>query len=55
MLGGLKIDTLWFNVLVIWVSAFFLYLALYFNLLRKLLTRFETIKFKKRQSSEIRL
>ena len=51
MLAGLKIDTLWYNVLVIWMYAFFLYLALYFNLLRKLLTRFETIKFKKRRSS----
>ena len=51
MMGGLKIDTLWFNVLVIWVYGFFLYLALYYNLLRKLLTNLETIKFKKRRSS----
>jgi len=51
MLGGLKIDTLWYNVLVIWVYGFLLYLALYFNLLRKLLTKIETIKFKKRRSS----
>jgi hypothetical protein len=51
MLGGLKIDTLWFNVLVIWAYAFFFYLALYYNLLRKLLTKFDTIKLKKKQPS----
>jgi hypothetical protein len=51
MLAWLKIDTLWFNMLVIWVYGFFLYLALYFDLLRKLLTKIETIKFKKRRSS----
>jgi hypothetical protein len=51
MLGGLKIDTLWYNVLVIWVYGFLFYLALYYNLLRKLLTKIETIKFKKRRSS----
>jgi energy-coupling factor transporter ATP-binding protein EcfA2 len=51
MLGGFKIDTLWYNVLVIWAYTFFLYLALYFNLLRKLLTKIETIRFRKRQSS----
>ena len=51
ILGGLTIDTLWFNVLVIWVYAFFLYLTLYFDLLRKLLTKFETFKIRKRRSS----
>ncbi|MEN8201795.1 MAG: ATP-binding cassette domain-containing protein [Bacteroidota bacterium] len=39
-LGGLKIDTLWFNAGVIWVFTFFLYIALYFDVLRKVLTRF---------------
>ena len=55
MLGGINIDTLWYNMLVIWVYTFFLYVALYFDLLRKLLSKFETIRFKKRRSAESQL
>ncbi len=52
MLGGLRIDTLWFNVLTIWVYSFFLYAALYFDLLRKVLTKFESFRFKKKRAAE---
>jgi len=38
MIGNKQIDTLWFNVLVIWTFTLILYLMLYFDLLRKLLT-----------------
>ncbi len=46
-LGSLTIDTLWFNVIFIWFTSFILYLALYFDLLRKLLTWFENIRLRK--------
>ena len=34
-------DTYWVNICVIWFSTFSLYLALYFSLLKKLLSGFE--------------
>jgi len=34
-LGNLEIDTFWFNIMVIWVSAAILYVTLYYDLLRK--------------------
>ncbi len=34
-LGNTRIDTFWFNMLVIWLSAAVLYLTLYYDLLRK--------------------
>jgi|WetSurSiteA1Bulk_404760.scaffolds.fasta_scaffold00035_15 ABC transport system ATP-binding/permease protein len=40
IIGNLKIDTFWFNLIVIWLVLFLLYLALYFNLLRKLVSGF---------------
>jgi hypothetical protein len=49
-LGNLKIDTLWFNVLVIWFACLLLYLALYFDLLRKGLGLFENVKLRKEES-----
>jgi hypothetical protein len=40
ILGDLKIDTLWFNIMVIWIVSLFLYLLLYFNILRKVVSGF---------------
>jgi hypothetical protein len=34
-LGQLRIDTFWFNLLVIWISSAILYLALVYDLLRR--------------------
>jgi len=45
-LGNLTIDTIWFNVAFIWFTIFLSYLALYFDVLRKVLTTFETIKLR---------
>jgi ABC-type multidrug transport system ATPase subunit len=45
--GGLKIDTLWFNVLVIWFTSLLLYVALYYDLLRKALDFFENARIRK--------
>lgn len=41
-LGNVKIDTLWFNILVIWLFTFLLMVTLYFNVLRKLLAKVES-------------
>jgi ABC-type multidrug transport system ATPase subunit len=38
IVGNLKIDTFWFNLMVIWFVLFLLYMALYFNILRKLVS-----------------
>ena len=44
-LGNLEIDTYWFNIIVIWLETLILYIALYFNLLQKLIKYFENLKF----------
>jgi hypothetical protein len=39
-IGNLQIDTYWFNLLVLWFVILILYLALYYNLLQKLINFF---------------
>jgi hypothetical protein len=45
-LGNIKIDIYWFNLIVLWVVILVLYVALYYNLLQKLITGFENLKLK---------
>jgi hypothetical protein len=45
---SLSIPTLWFNTGVIWLMCIFLYIALYYNWLRKLIEGFPMRKHKKR-------
>lgn len=42
--GNIKIDTYWFNLLILWLASFFLYVVLYFNGMRKLLNLFGNLK-----------
>ena len=35
MIGNTAIDTLWFNIMVLWLVSLILYIALYFKLLKK--------------------
>ncbi len=49
--GGRLFDTLYFNVAVIWFMTLFLFVTLYFDLLRKLLLLFENRKYSKRDKS----
>ncbi len=51
IVGNLKIDTFWFNLIVIWFVSFLMYLALYFNILRKLVSGFGDNKKRRRDSS----
>lgn len=46
-LGNLSIDTFWFNTLVIWLTSFILYIALVFDVLRKIIVWFENVKLRK--------
>jgi energy-coupling factor transporter ATP-binding protein EcfA2 len=46
-IGNREIDTYWFNFMVIWLVSMILYAALYFNLLRRLFTYFENLRFQK--------
>ena len=43
MLGNLKISTIWFNMIFIWLMNLFLYVTLYFNILKRLLNFMERI------------
>jgi ABC-type multidrug transport system ATPase subunit len=47
LIGNLPIDTYWFNIIVIWIVSLILYIALYYNLLRKFITYIENLRFAK--------
>ncbi|MBN1387300.1 MAG: ATP-binding cassette domain-containing protein [Bacteroidales bacterium] len=49
IMGDLKIDTLWFNVIAIWIMSAIFTITLYFNLLKKLIDLFESISFPSRK------
>ena len=46
LIGDIKIDTYWFNLIVLWLAALAWYAALYFNLLQKLVGFIENVKIK---------
>jgi hypothetical protein len=50
-LGNIQIDTLWYNVLVIWFSIVILYLTLYHDTLRKFLEYLESIQIRRKKAS----
>jgi hypothetical protein len=43
---GAQVSTYWFNVMMIWIMTLFLYAALYFELLKKLVNSFENVSDK---------
>lgn len=45
--NGKYVDTFWFNITTIWLSAFMLYIFLIFDILRKVITFFEGIKIRR--------
>jgi len=47
LISNLKIDTYWFNIIVLWTVSILLYIALYYNLLQKFLTHFDNPGIKK--------
>jgi len=51
--GNMEIDTFWFNIVVIWLVSLLLYFALYFNILRKLVSVFGNTNKRKSDSSFI--
>jgi len=48
-IGNIKIDTFWFNVIVLWLFTLVFYIALYFNLLHKAGAFFENLRLSKSQ------
>jgi len=49
-IGNLEIDTLWYNMLVVWIYTLLLYITLYYDLLRKLITFMERRKLTRNQT-----
>jgi ABC-type multidrug transport system ATPase subunit len=45
LIGNIKIDTFWFDLLVLWIVSALLYIVLYFNFLQKLAPLFERLRF----------
>jgi ABC transport system ATP-binding/permease protein len=43
---GAQVGTYWFNALIIWIMTLFLYLTLYFELVKKLVNSFENVPWK---------
>jgi len=54
-IGHIKIDTFWFNVLVLWMVTLVFYITLYFNVLQKIVTYIENLYSNKSNKSEIDL
>jgi hypothetical protein len=50
-IGNLEIDTLWFNVIVIWINIFSFYLALRYDLLRKVISFSENRRLTRSRSA----
>ncbi|MCK4747377.1 MAG: hypothetical protein KAT15_10090, partial [Bacteroidales bacterium] len=50
-IGNLSIDTLWFNIIVIWIYSGILYLILYFDLVRRVVTSIENVRLRKSHSN----
>lgn len=49
-IGHKEIDTYWFNIALVWAVSILLYLALYFNLFRKLIDYFSTLRLQKSET-----
>ncbi len=47
IIGNRSFETLWFNVLVLWISSLILYLTLYYDLIRKVVTFIENVRLRK--------
>ena len=50
-IGNLEIDSVWYNVIFLWLYSLVLYLVLYFDLLRRLLVYMETLRLIRRKST----
>ncbi|MCK5067036.1 MAG: hypothetical protein KAR16_06350 [Bacteroidales bacterium] len=50
-IGNLEIDTVWYNVVILWIYCLLFYLALYYDLLRKLINYLETLRLIRRRST----
>jgi ABC-type multidrug transport system ATPase subunit len=46
LIGSIKVDTYWFNLIVLWLAALAWYAALYFNLLQRLTTLLENLRLR---------
>lgn len=47
IIGNRIIDTFWFNIIVIWITSLILFVTLYYDLIRKIVTYFENIRLRK--------
>jgi hypothetical protein len=47
-IGNIIFDTLWFNIMEIWFVSLFLYVTLVFDVLRRIINRFENIRLRKK-------
>ena len=46
-IGNRTFDTLWFNILAIWIYSLLLYLILYYDLVRKTVTFIENVRLRR--------
>jgi hypothetical protein len=50
MIGNIPIDTYWFDLAVVWIVSVLLYIALYYNLFRKLVDYLGDMRIKKSEA-----
>lgn len=51
MVGNLTVDTFWFDLIVLWLVSLLLYIALYFNILRNIISGFDKKSRRRTDSS----
>jgi len=52
IIGKWFFDTLWFNILAIWIFSILLYISLYYDLIRKMVVLIENIRLRKQTMIE---
>jgi ABC-type multidrug transport system ATPase subunit len=50
MIGNIEIDTYWFDIIIVWLVSVLLYIALYYNLFRKIVDYLGDIRIKKSEA-----
>ena len=53
IINYVEIDTLWYNILMMWIFLGLTYLILVFDLLRKVLKYFQSLKYQERFNKKI--
>lgn len=55
VLGNIRIDTYWFDLMILWLSVGMAYMILYYDLLKKMMTQLESVLIRYRDKKRLRI